>query len=439
MIGGLGNDTYFVDSTGDTVTELADEGTADRVYSSIDHNLSANVEQLVLSGTDNLNGTGNASDNRLYGNVGNNSFDGGDGNDLLYGRDGDDTLIGGAGNDQLRGDAGNDDMIGGLGNDRYFVDSVGDSVTELADEGTADRVYSSIDYTLSANVEQLVLSGTDNLNGTGNAENNRLYGNVSNNYLYGLGGNDLLYGRDGNDLLQGGLGDDTLRGDAGNSLLDGDAGVDRLTGSTESDLIVGGLGNDIITTGEGYDVISFNAGDGQDTVNASTDADNTLSLGGDFAYSDLSLTKTGNNLVLNMGATDQITLKDWYAGSGNHSIANLQVIVEAMQGFNLGGADALLDNKIENFDFANLVAQFDAEGATADWQLTDARLTAHLQAGSDSAAIGGDLAHQYGLNGNLTGMGVNNAQSVISGANFGQSAQALNDPNTWQAEVVKLG
>jgi trimeric autotransporter adhesin len=98
----------------------------------------------------------------------------------------------------------------------------------------------------------------------------------------------------------------------------------------------------------------------------------------------------------------------------------------------------LRDNKIETFDFAGLVAQFDAEGAQANWQLTDARLTAHLQSGSDTEAIGGDLAYQYGINSSLTGMGLNNAQSVISAANFGQSAQALNDPSVWQAEVVKL-
>jgi len=85
------------------------------------------------------------------------------------------------------------------------------------------------------------------------------------------------------------------------------------------------------------------------------------------------------------------------------------------------------------------VNQFDTEGQQANWQLTDARLTAHLQTGSDSAAVGGDLAYQYGLNGNLTGMGTNHAQSTISNANFGQNAQAINDPSVWNAETVKLG
>ena len=95
--------------------------------------------------------------------------------------------------------------------------------------------------------------------------------------------------------------------------------------------------------------------------------------------------------------------------------------------------------KIILINFANLVAAFDAAGATANWQLTDARLTTHLLAGSDTAAIGGDLAYQYGKNSNLTGMGSLNAQSVIAAASFGQTAQTLNNPSVWQAELVKLG
>ena len=212
-------------------------------------------------------------------------------------------------------------------------------------------------------------------------------------------------------------------------------------GNSGNDLLIGGTGNDTITTGIGYDVIVFNKGDGADIINASTGADNTISLGGNFAYSDLSLTKTANDLVLNMDSagTDKITLKDWYLGTTNRSVVNLQVIAEAIQGFSLGGADALRNNNIENFNFADIVSQFDAEGATTNWQLTDALLTAHLQTGSDSAAIGGDMAYQYGMSSNLTGMGLMNAQSVIAAASFGQSAQTLNNPSVWQAEVVKLG
>ena len=126
-----------------------------------------------------------------------------------------------------------------------------------------------------------------------------------------------------------------------------------------------------------------------------------------------------------MGATDQINLKDWYLGTTNKSVTNLQVIAEAIQGFSLGSADSLHNNKIENFNFANIVAAFDAAGATANWQLNDSRLTTYVLAGSDIAAIGGDIAYQYGKNSNLTGLCTLDAQSVLSAASFGQSAQEM--------------
>jgi len=260
---------------------------------------------------------------------------------------------------------------------------------------------------------------------------NVLKGNAANNTLTDTAG--------GSDILQGFAGIDTFNDTVGNNLFDGGLGNDIIAAGAGNDVTIGGAGNDTITTGTGYDVIVFNKGDGQDLINASTGADNTLSLGGNFAYSDLSLTKSTNDLILKMGATDQVTLKDWYLGTTNKSVVNLQVIAEAIQGFSLGSADNLRNNKIENFNFADIVTEFDAAGATANWQLTDARLTAHLNGGSDTAAIGGDLAYQYGKNSSLTGMGVLNAQSVISAANFGQSAQAMNDPSVWQAELVKLG
>ncbi|KXB29240.1 hypothetical protein AT959_18835, partial [Dechloromonas denitrificans] len=189
MIGGAGDDTYVVDNTGDIVTENAIEGT-DLVQSGVTYTLSANVENLTLSGTTAINGTGNALDNVLTGNTAVN------------------TLTGGAGNDTLNGGAGADTMIGGAGNDSYVVDNASDVVTELLSEGT-DLVQSSVTTTLSANVENLTLTGTTAINGTGNALDNILIGNSTNNTLTGGDGNDTIDGGTGNDRMVGGLGDDT--------------------------------------------------------------------------------------------------------------------------------------------------------------------------------------------------------------------------------------
>ena len=190
MIGGTGNDTYYVDNVKDVVTELASQGT-DLVNSSITYTLGANVENLTLTGTAAINGTGNTLNNVISGNTGNN------------------VLNGGAGNDILDGKAGIDTMIGGTGNDTYYVDNVKDVVTELASQGT-DLVNSSITYTLGANVENLTLTGTAAINGTGNTLNNVISGNTGNNVLNGGAGDDIIYGREGNDTLNGGLGKDTF-------------------------------------------------------------------------------------------------------------------------------------------------------------------------------------------------------------------------------------
>ena len=80
-------------------------------------------------------------------------------------------LYDGVGNDTLNGGTGADTLIGGVGNDSYYVDDVGDIVTEAANDGT-DTVYSTVTYTLANNVENLTLQGTTAINGTGNALNN---------------------------------------------------------------------------------------------------------------------------------------------------------------------------------------------------------------------------------------------------------------------------
>jgi Ca2+-binding RTX toxin-like protein len=312
LIGGLGNDTYVVDSLSDIITENSGEG-IDTVQSSITWTLGNNLENLTLTGTSAINGTGNILDNTLTGNVGNNILDGGAGNDTLIGKAGNDTYIvdstsdiiielvgegtdtvkssvswtlgdnlenltltgsnsingtgnsldntltGNAGNNILDGGAGNDNLVGGAGDDLYIVDSTSDKITEVTSAGT-DTVQSSVNWTLGANLENLTLTGNSILSGTGNTLNNILIANSAGNTLDGGSGNDTLTGNLGNDTLLGGAGNDTLIGNTGDDLLDGGAGNDTLTG---------GIGNDTYVVDSLSDIITENTNEGIDTVKSS--------------------------------------------------------------------------------------------------------------------------------------------------------------------------
>ena len=107
-------------------------------------------------------------------------------------------MTGNAGNNLLDGKAGIDVMTGHAGNDTYIVNHANDRVIEKAKGGT-DTIRSSVNETLSANVENLVLTGTGNLKGYGNSSNNRLTGNSGNNVLEGKAGRDILTGKGGGD------------------------------------------------------------------------------------------------------------------------------------------------------------------------------------------------------------------------------------------------
>ncbi|PIG92589.1 calcium-binding protein [Gloeocapsopsis sp. IPPAS B-1203] len=190
---------------------------------------------------------------QVVGTAGNDALIGSNGDDLIQGLAGDDRLsvvqafinqpngivnLGDPGNDTLDGGVGNDTMTGGIGNDTYIVDSVGDTVIEFFGsvidpesggiiEGGNDTVRASVGFTLSNFVENLTLTGTAKINGTGNELNNAIRGNGANNTLNGLAGNDTLIGGNGVDILNGGAGNDQLSGGKGNDVLVGGAGADR--------------------------------------------------------------------------------------------------------------------------------------------------------------------------------------------------------------------
>jgi Ca2+-binding RTX toxin-like protein len=286
MIGGAGNDTYLVDDVGDVVVETlaGSAGGIDTVKTALTFDLAAlpNVEHVVLTGLGNVNADGNASNNSLTGN---------DGDNVLTGLAGNDTLKGGAGNDTLLGGTGSDIMQGGAGDDIYEVNSTGDKVTELLNQGT-DLVQSSISYALGANVENLELTGTANINGTGNALANSLTGNSGNNTLSGGAGDDLIDGLGGADRLLGGLGHDIFVFDVADTQVAGGAGIDtlRFTGSGES-LNLNAVPNTAYTGLEIFDLTG--TGDNEITADV-TDI--------------LALSDTTNRLIVDGDAGDLVTL-----------------------------------------------------------------------------------------------------------------------------------
>jgi serralysin len=286
----------------------------------------------VIDGTV-FGGDGN---DRLYGGVDDDRLDGGTGNDVLMGGAGADALIGRAGtdtilytsaksgvtvnlakpnlntgdasgdtfsaienltgsrfNDKLTGNAGAnvidgldgaDRMEGGAGNDRYIVDNAGDVVIE-ANGGGADHVTSSVSFSLAGQfVEQLTLSGSGNINGTGNSLANVITGNSGNNTINGSSGNDTLSGAAGNDVLNGGAGNDTMTGGNGgdffvfNTALNAATNVDTITDfSVTADTIridnavFAGLAGGTLAAGAFTANASGNAGDASDRIIYETD------------------------------------------------------------------------------------------------------------------------------------------------------------------------
>lgn len=251
LLGGGGDDTYVVDRPEDVVIETAANEGRDTVVAGSTFLLKDHLENLTLTGDGDFEAHGNSAANLLRGN---------DGANRMYGQGGADSLFGGGGGDTLDGGAGADAMDGGAGDDVYFVAQAGDQVAEAADGGR-DRVESSVSFTLGEHVEDLLLTGSGLVNGTGNAGANRLVGNQRNNRLEGLDGDDRLEGGVGSDTLLGGAGGDVLEGAQGADQLDGGDGDDTLSGGEGVDVLTGGAGSDTLDGGQSADSMSGGAGD----------------------------------------------------------------------------------------------------------------------------------------------------------------------------------
>ena len=366
MTGGTGNDTFVVDSTGDKVIELSAQGIDTVKTSLNSYALANNVENLVALSTSGSSLVGNNLNNAITGNIGNDTLNGGIGNDSMTGSAGNDTyrvdsygdvvsegvgtgtdtvvflndftwtgypvtyiapdnienltggssvtqynlvgnnlnnvLTGNNNGDSLTGGAGNDTLKGGLGNDVYTIESAGDLVVEIANEGWDTVMTSLSTYVMATNVEELQAFGGLNGNFTGNGGNNAIS-------VATPGGPNSS---SSNDILNGGAGNDTLNG---------------------------GLGNDTITGGTGADIFSLGATPGSGNIDTFTDfkpVDDTIWLNPNtFSYGVGNIIPTDFKIIGTGGVVDasdriiydQTNGKLYYDSDGSGATAKVQIAV----------------------------------------------------------------------------------------------------------------
>lgn len=420
MRGGAGNDTYRVDHAADQTLE-APQGGVDEVIASVDWTLSETIENLTLNGSA-RRGVGNALDNRLVAN---------DLGDSLWGGEGRDTLLGGAGDDQLDGGSGADVLQGGAGNDslRWSVDALYGAATCGPRQMTRSLDQfdggDGIDTLFGTSGDDRIL--LDDFGGglAGGAATPRL---VSIERILAGDGDDVvdLGGcrfTAGDTVIDGGAGNDLLQAGAGHEALLGGAGDDILVAGGGSHLLAGGQGNDQLQVGDGVHVVAFKRGDGADTLVASAGSRTVISLGSGIAQGDLRLRRQGQNLTLEMGQGDSLTLCDWYRPHVSFGITTLQ-LVDTPQ----------MPQGVQVYDFDRLVRRAEADhavrhGASPNgrWTLTNS-LYASFQQSRSGAALGGDLAWQVAHTGTLDGLSLGVAQAALGQSGFGRELQSLQRP-----------
>lgn len=458
MAGGAGDDSYYVDNTGDSVSEAQGQGT-DRVIASISYSLGANVEDLQLSGTANLNATGNELANKLTGNSGAN------------------TLYGLAGDDRLTGGLGADHMLGGEDDDLYEVDNTADVVTEFEDEGM-DTVEASVTYTLGANVENLILIGTAAIDGTGNELNNLLQGNAADNTLTGGVGNDTLNGKKGLDTLIGGLGNDTylfeddvdtiveeagggrdtlisrlsvvlaanvedgvllgsaisLTGNELSNVLTGNNAANILDGGVGADVLIGGKGNDVYIVDSQADTVIENAGEGTDTVQSSV----SYSLGDNVEHLTLTgMAEAGMGNELNNKLTGNAASNKLWGQAGNDELdggAGADILIGGL------GNDKYWVDSPDDLVVENAGEGTDTVYASVSYALADniERLT--LTGNDNINAIGNALNNRLeGNAGNNVLFGGLGNDTYVWGRGSGQDIIVNFDAGKPSGDTVQLG
>ncbi|MGX5728861.1 calcium-binding protein, partial [Metapseudomonas otitidis] len=260
-----------------------------------------------------------AGNDTVYGRAGNDLISGGDGNDVLYGEAGNDTLDGGAGNDILDGGDGDDTYLFGKGDGLDTIASNYEYRSGKANTLVFKSGVQAEDITLSRSGSDLLFKLNDQdqviakdffreespSNSYNPLQQVRFSDGttwdieaIKNRALTGSAGNDKLLGTREADLIAGGAGDDILYGMLGNDTLDG------------------GAGNDILDGGDGDDTYLFGKGDGLDTIASNYEyrsgKANTLVFKSGVQAEDITLSRSGSDLIFKLNDQDQVIAKDFF-------------------------------------------------------------------------------------------------------------------------------
>jgi Ca2+-binding RTX toxin-like protein len=426
MIGGTGSDTFYADSSEDEVVEAPGDAGTDTVISSADYWIPFGVENLVLTGSAGLTGTGNSAANTITGS---------DGGDVLLAAGGNDTVYGGNGDDFLDGGDGADHLEGGAGNDRYVL-AAGDTLVEAAGGGI-DTVRTAIDgYTLQDNFEYLVLLAGA-LSGTGNSVANRIVGNDAANTLDGAAGADLMIGGLGDDIyIVDDAGDvasegsttggyDEVRSSVSFSLAGqyveklvltgsgaisgtGNSLANFILGNSAANVLKGGEGNDTLDGGAGADRMEGGAGDDTYYVdNASDKIVESSSGGSDKIFSSINFSLAGlyvEALELTGSAVKAVgnSLANTLTGNDLDNVLDGQ-----------GGADLMIggtgdDLYLVDDSADNVVEAYHSGNGGTDTVRSSATYSLENRAYVENLTLTG--------NGNIDGTGNNNANVLIGNA-----------------------
>ncbi|MEE4016087.1 calcium-binding protein [Roseibium sp. FZY0029] len=370
MFGGTGDDIYIVENSGDLVGEGLNAGD-DTIQTLVSLNLAANVENLQMLGSGNINAGGNNLNNTMVGNAGNNIMNGGSGNDVIVGDSGNDTLVGAAGNDALNGGTGNDNMAGGAGNDTYYVDSVNDTVVEITSEGT-DIIRTTVSLTLAENVENGQIWSSAALYLAGNELDNTLLGNAAVNTLNGRAGADRMFGYGGNDTYVVDDAGDVVGEAAGNGIdtvltavsRNLDANVERMTLLGTGNINAGGNELDNVIIGNGGSN-RINASTGNDTIKGDGGADYLTGAAGNDTFVFSALTDSGSSSLTRDRILDFTIGEDTiYLASIDANLVsagNQAFALDTDNSFSAGeirqtqyGANLLLEMNVDNDEIAEM-------------------------------------------------------------------------------------